>query len=199
MVAFGGTFDATQVEPREDFETLPAGDYPVQIMASEMRDNSAGTGSYLLLEMEVTDGVMKGRKLWDRLNLDHPNGQAVEIAQRTLSAICHAVGVLSVSDSEQLHFKPMLARVKVVPRKQDGRVVEGQYNNEIGSYKPLGGASGGGFSGNAGAGASGSQAGGSPAADNQQGGGLFGKGSRPAAGNSGGGGSSTPPWKRQQG
>jgi hypothetical protein len=41
----------------------------------------------------------------------------VEIAQRTLSAICHATGKMQVTDSEQLHLIPMLADVTVQPPK----------------------------------------------------------------------------------
>ncbi len=58
-----------------------------------------------------------GRKLFDRLNLVNANAQTVEIAQRTLSAICHATGRLQVQDSEDLHLIPMLADVTVKPPK----------------------------------------------------------------------------------
>lgn len=133
MANLGGTFDATQVEPNAPFEVIPAGDYTVQITASSMEQNKAGTGSYLKLELEIVDGQQAGRKIFDRLNLDNPNAQAVEIAQRTLSSICHAVGVLSVSDSEDLHMRPMIAKVKVEPRSDR----PGEFSNSIGGYKPV--------------------------------------------------------------
>jgi hypothetical protein len=41
----------------------------------------------------------------------------VEIAQRTLSAICHATGKMHVSDSEELHMIPMTIQVKIKPPK----------------------------------------------------------------------------------
>jgi hypothetical protein len=135
MANLGGTFDATLVDPNAPFEVIPPGDYEVQITASSMESNKAGTGSYLKLELEIMDGPQAGRKLFDRLNLDNPNAKAVEIAQRTLSAICHAVGVLSVTDSEELHLRPMIAKVKVVPRSDQ----PGELSNEIGGYKPVGG------------------------------------------------------------
>ncbi|MBF0462243.1 MAG: DUF669 domain-containing protein [Magnetococcales bacterium] len=113
MAQLGGTFDATQVDPNQPHETLPPGDYRVQIVASEMRVTKAGTGQYLFLEMEILDGAMAGKKLFDRLNLINPNRQAEEIAQRTLSAICHAVGRMQVTDSEELHFKPLVVKVVV--------------------------------------------------------------------------------------
>ena len=41
----------------------------------------------------------------------------MEIAQRTLSAICHATGKMHVSDSEDLHLIPMTIQVKIKPPK----------------------------------------------------------------------------------
>lgn len=115
MANLGATFDATVVEPTATFEPLPAGRYVVQIVASEMRPTRDGSGQYLWIEMDVLEGEHQGRKLWDRLNLVNPNAQAVEIAQRTLSAICHAAGRLQLQDSEELHLIPMLVDVKVQP------------------------------------------------------------------------------------
>jgi hypothetical protein len=135
MAQLGGTFDANQVEPNGPYEVIPAGDYTVQITGSSMESNKAGTGSFLKLELEIIDGPQAGRKIFDRLNLDNPNAQAVEIAQRTLSAICHAVGVLTVSDSDELHMRPMIAKIKVSPRQDR----PGEVSNEIGGYKPAGG------------------------------------------------------------
>lgn len=104
-------FDATQIEPQSSFEPLPSGEYQVMIKESEMKPTRDGTGSYLQITLEVIDGNHKGRLLWDRLNLQNSNAVAVEIAQKQLSAICHAVNVLNVSDSAQLHNIPMIAKV----------------------------------------------------------------------------------------
>lgn len=113
MAQFQNAFDATQVEPNKPMDVIPDGDYLVIIEHSEWKKTKAGTGTYLELSLQIVDGPQKGRKLWDRLNLDNPNQQAVDIAQQTLSAICHATGVMRVSDSAQLHNLPLLAKVKV--------------------------------------------------------------------------------------
>jgi hypothetical protein len=139
MAFLGGTFDANNVEPSAPIEVLPPGKYPAQIVNSEMRETKTG-GQMLWLEMEIVDGTAKGRKLWDRLNLVNSNTQAVEIAQRTLSAICHAAGKLQVSDSEELHFKQMLVTVKVKPAGPDKQGVHREAQNEIGGYAALGSA-----------------------------------------------------------
>lgn len=119
MARFGATFDATSVEPNTPYEVLPPARYLVQIVASEMRVTKDGQGQYLWLELDVLDGQYQGRKLFDQLNLVNANPTTVEIAQRTLSAICHAVGRLQVQDSEELHLIPMIADVRVKPPKAD--------------------------------------------------------------------------------
>jgi hypothetical protein len=117
MANLGTTFDASTVDPSTTYEILPPGQYVVQIVQSEMRPTKSGTGQQLVLELDVLEGPQAGRKLFDRLNLVNPNTQAVEIAQRTLSAICHATGRMQVQDSEELHLVPMLADVTVQPPK----------------------------------------------------------------------------------
>ena len=117
MAYFGGSFDASQVEPKGDYRPVPPGEYKVQITSSEFCQTSTGNGHQLKLEMEILEGDQAGRRLYDRLNLDNPNAQAVEIAQRTLSAICHATGKLQVNDSVDLHLVPMSIQVGVKPPK----------------------------------------------------------------------------------
>src|SRR5215831_12209614 len=113
MAKFGTTFDATGIEPIQPLEVLPSGKYIAQIVNSEMRLTKDGTGQYLFLEIDVLEGPYQGRKLFDRLNLVNANSQTVEIAQRTLSAICHATKRMQVEDSEELHLIPFLAFVTV--------------------------------------------------------------------------------------
>jgi hypothetical protein len=106
-------FDANSVAPAQAFDVLPAGKYKMQVVDSDMRPTKDGNGAYLWLELEILDGEFQGRKMWDRLNIQNQNAQAVEIAQRALSALCHATGKLHVSDSKDLHFIPVVATVKV--------------------------------------------------------------------------------------
>lgn len=117
MASFGHTFDASSVEPSNGYDVLPPGKYLSQIVASEMRATKDGHGQYLYLEVDVLEGKYAGRKLFDRLNLVNSNPDAVQIAQRTLSSICRAVGKLQVSNSEQLHLIPLIADVRVRPPK----------------------------------------------------------------------------------
>jgi len=125
-------FNAATVAPSQAFEPLPAGWYNVRIIKSEMKPTSKGDGSYLELSMSVIDGPAANRQLFDRLNLNNKNQTAKDIAYQTLSAICHATGVIQLQDSTQLHGIPLMARVAIKP-------AEGKYEagNEIKGYKAI--------------------------------------------------------------
>ena len=129
-------FNAENVQPQESFEPIPAGWYEVMIVESEMKATKAGTGQYLQLRMDIVDGPYKNRVLFERLNLDNPNSTAVEIAQRTLSAICHATGVLQPRDSSDLHNIPLRVKVSVRPAGNGHDA-----NNDIKGYESSSGAS----------------------------------------------------------
>lgn len=117
MASFGHTFDASSVEPTTPFDVLPPGKYRVQIVASEMRPTKDGLGQYLFVELDILEGQYAGRKVFDRLNLVNNNPEAVQMAQRSLSAMCRAADKMQVSNSEQLHLIPISIDVKVRPPK----------------------------------------------------------------------------------
>lgn len=126
-------FDATQVAPEMGFETVPAGWYNAMIDQSEMKPTKDGSGAYLEARFNIIDGQYANRKIFMRLNLRNTNPVAQEIAYKQLSAIAHAVGVLHVQDSSQLHGLPMKIKVKL--RKD----TTGQYedSNEISTIKNI--------------------------------------------------------------
>ena len=122
-------FDANNVDPAQSREPIPAGWYKAVITESEEKPTKAQTGSYLQMTVEVIDGEHAGRKAFERLNLNNPNATAVEIAQRTLSSICRAVGVMTPRQSADLHDKPFMVKIKVKPAK-DGY----DASNDIAEY-----------------------------------------------------------------
>jgi len=126
-------FDANNVDPAQSRDPIPAGWYKAVITESEEKPTKAQTGSYLQMTVEVIDGDHAGRKAFERLNLNNPNATAVEIAQRTLSSICRAVGVMTPRQSADLHDKPFMVKIKVKPAK-DGY----DASNEIAEYAEVG-------------------------------------------------------------
>lgn len=128
-------FDATQVAPQQPIEAIPAGVYLAAISESEVVTTKSGSGQMLRLTWDVLEGPMKGRKVFDRLNIANQNPKAEEIGQRQLSTLCHAVGVLQVKETTQLHGRPCQIRVTI--RKDES----GQYadQNEVKDYRAING------------------------------------------------------------
>lgn len=123
-------FNANEVEPSKAFDPIPAGKYIAVITDSEMKETRAGTGRYLQLEFEITDGEYAGRKLWSRLNIENQNAEAVRLARADLSAICRAVNVLTPSDSIDLHNLPLVIKVHCRKDKNTGEIT-----NDIRGYE----------------------------------------------------------------
>ena len=98
-----------------------------------MKPTKNGDGAYLELTFEVLDGEYKGRKVWANLNLENPSQTAVKIARAELSSICRAVGVMTPSDSTDLHNLPLVIRVKCKKRKDTGDLT-----NEVKGFEKKG-------------------------------------------------------------
>lgn len=136
MADLGETFDPSSVpESDRNFDPLPAGVYQVQVTESDIQDIKSGNGQALVLTFEVMGGPFENRKLWDRLNIRHTSEQAQSIAQRALADLFLATNTPPSRNSEDLHFKPLLAKVVIIPAK-DGYAAK----NEIKGYKAIAGA-----------------------------------------------------------
>jgi hypothetical protein len=105
------TVNAEELE--KDFEPVPAAEYIAVIEDSDYVDNKNNTGKNLKLTYQIIEGRMKGRKIFNNLNLENPSQQAAQIARRTLNSIGVAVGLINIKDSTQLHDTPMRIKVTV--------------------------------------------------------------------------------------
>lgn len=133
-------FDPRNVEPNAVFEPVPTSWYTGQIVESSLKPTSNQNGHYLELKVQIMGGDYNNRTIFDRLNLDNPNQQTVDIAYRTLSAICHAVGLgqQEVEDSQLLHGRPLLFKVNERPARTDATTgTRYEASNEIKGYKAI--------------------------------------------------------------
>lgn len=136
MAEFPEDFNPAEV-PEDDrsFEPLPAGDYLMQVIESDIKPTKTSGGEQLVLTLEVMDGPYSNRRVWDRLNIRNQNADAQRIAQRSLADLCLAVGVTSLRQTEDLHFKPFIGRLAI---KIDKKGEYGPQNSV--RYKARGGA-----------------------------------------------------------
>jgi hypothetical protein len=115
MVDLGQIFDPSEIpeDSRGGFEPLPAGEI-------------------LKLTLEVLDGPYERRRIFENLNIRNANPVAQGIAQRALADLCKSCGLEIIRDSEELHFRPFVAKVAIETDKT------GQYEpkNRVKRYKP---------------------------------------------------------------
>lgn len=128
-------FDARTVAPHiPGAGSLPVGDYVARITGSEMKlvKNNANAG-YVEFTYTVIEGEFAGRTMPYRLNLMNANPQTVEIAQRQLSAICHATGQVELYDTTQVHDIAHIIVVGEQKEQEKGKPIR----TEIKGVKPL--------------------------------------------------------------
>lgn len=107
-------FNAANITPQEVFTPLPAGVYLAQVVESDVRPLKSGQGRALALTFQVINGPYANRRVFANLNVEHRgSAEAERIAQSQLSALCHAVGVINLQDTTQLHMRPVTIRVRV--------------------------------------------------------------------------------------
>lgn len=144
---FQGGFDSSTVEPDagRDFELIPQNTVlDFEITKSEIKDASTGNGCFLALELTVMGPEYAGRKIWKNITLKNTNDKAEQIGQAQLSALCRAVGIGVLEDSDDLFQKMFRGRVVIEKgRPKDKSNPSGEKyddKNDIGAFEPLGSA-----------------------------------------------------------
>lgn len=115
MASLGKAFNAQDHDTtqREFSGELPNGIFRLEIETSEVKATSKGTGTYLATIVSVVEPEeFKGRKIFNNnYNLENANPVAQEIGQKQFASLCRAIGVSSVEDSEELHFRAFVAKI----------------------------------------------------------------------------------------
>ena len=125
------SFDASQVEPTNSFDVLPAGEYRAALVESKREPTKSGTGEMLKLTFQVLGGEYQNRKVFDRINIKNASAKAQEIGRGQLSALCRAVNVLTPRDTAQLHNRELIIKLAVSDDPQYGK------RNEVKAYKAV--------------------------------------------------------------
>lgn len=112
-----------------DFEVIPAGEYPAILVESEEKPTKDGTGKRLNLKFQILNGQYQNRTLYGGINTHNKSDAAQKIGRSQLKALCVAVNVPDPKLSEELHNKPLMIKVAV------GKDQNGNPRNEIKGYK----------------------------------------------------------------
>ena len=136
MAPLNGTFDATGVEPAEPVRAAAAREVP---RADHRERDAADQGRrrpVLKLVLEVLDGPYRAAQDLGPAEPGEPQAsQTVEIAQRTLSAICHAVGQMQVSRQRAAALQADAGDAEVEPAGNDKHGVwTSEARNKVNGY-----------------------------------------------------------------
>jgi len=130
MVAFNHIIG--EYERQNNFDPIPKGTYKTKISLAEIKQNRQQTGNVLKLTFDIIAGDYEGRKIFENLNIKHPNADTVKIAYNNINGIGKAIGLSAVTDTNQLLNKPLM--IDVGQKEEQGKV-----RNRIYGYESIAG------------------------------------------------------------
>lgn len=133
MALLNVTFNPAETQEiyKNDYDVLPAGNYNVIITKTDEKQTKDGSGTMLVIEMEVQDGEFQRRKLFDRINLQNRSAEAVAMGQKKIKQIMYCFDMIHINDSSDFHYKPIVAVVGI--RKGNDRYPND--TNEVKRYE----------------------------------------------------------------
>lgn len=108
-------YKADKKKAASSFDPIPAGEYTLVITRAK-KETDANGNKFLNMEYSVTKGKYKGRKIWERLYLEHPNEKAAEIAEQKLQQLMFATHITELPSkwkAAKLIGKPFIGRVAI--------------------------------------------------------------------------------------
>ena len=121
MASIGGNYNP-DAEPSSGYTPLPARDYTLEIVESDYVATSKGTGMILKCKAQIVGGDYDQRPFYINYNLEHAEPQTMEIGQRDFAGLRRATGVLSPSDTSELHFQTFRVKIGIKARKTTGEL-----------------------------------------------------------------------------
>ncbi len=143
MAFLGQTFDANELPQGTggSFEPLPEGNYNATITQAELKDTNDKTGQYIKLRLDITGPSHQGRVIFSNLNIKNPSAKAEEIGRQQLGDIMRAVGLVKVTDTDQLIGGNVNIKLTIRAARTDektGKTYDA--SNEVKGYRAINGA-----------------------------------------------------------
>ena len=134
MAFLGQTFDANDLPQGNGgtYDPLPPGWYTATITAAELKPTKDGSGQYIKVRYDITGPTHQGRVVFGNLNIKNASAKAEEIGRMALGSLMRAIGLASVTDTDQLIGGSLSIKLDVRPATD-------QYpaQNEVRGYKAI--------------------------------------------------------------
>lgn len=125
--------DLNQVEDAPEFGPLPVGEYAVCIEDAELKDTQKG-GAGINLKMQVVEGPMQGRYVFNWLNVAAPGGETPDWLKISLSQLKQLIVVAGI-DTNTPFTDPAVLKGKIVNVRL-GMDKNDPDKNKVNAYKP---------------------------------------------------------------
>lgn len=116
-----------------DYSVIPEGTYPAVVKSATIENTKAGTGQYVKVRFDITGDKHAGRVVFTNLNIRNPNPKAEEIGRAQLGELARALGLATVTDTDQLIGGQCQIKLTVRTSEAYGE------QNEVKGYKSLAG------------------------------------------------------------
>lgn len=123
-------FNAAEYAGERSYDVIPPGWYVARITEATIKQTKAGTGEYIAVRYDVLGPTHQGRVVYGNLNISNPNAMAEKIGREQLSDLLRAIGLASLTDTDQLIGGTCQIKIAIQPG-QDGY----QDRNEIKGWK----------------------------------------------------------------
>ena len=133
MAQFDRSFNAEDLPQQDSYDPILAGDYEVVIKTAELKSTKNGNGQYIKMRMDVEGGDFDGRVLFCNLNIKNASAQAEEIGRKQLRGLMNALGLATLSDTDQLLGGRLMVSVKIKDDPEYGK------QNEVKAFKAMAG------------------------------------------------------------
>ena len=117
---------------------IPAGQYVVKIERAQLKDTKSGTGRYISLMLRVQGPTHSNAVVFAMINISNQNQEAERIGKAQLRSIMEAIGLQTITDTDQLIGGVMDVKVAVEKdtyngNEQDRNVVKSFKKSQSGS------------------------------------------------------------------
>lgn len=115
-----GSFDANQFSPEQGLGKHPTGKFPAVVSETSIEENTNKDGGYFSVKFTTQAGqIIKNYNLWTQ-STDEGKVKMVEIAQKNLSALCHATGVYKLDwQNEGAAIRGARCQIEVTPQTKN--------------------------------------------------------------------------------
>lgn len=116
----GMTFSVNDLPQDEKSGPIPAGYYTTKIEESEIKPTKNGDGRYIKLKLRVQGPTHANAVLYANINIVNANQEAERIGKSQLRSIMEAIGLQTITDTDQLIGGVVDVKVMIEKRTYQG-------------------------------------------------------------------------------